>query len=163
LLEVNLCITKHLFNAWPDARVSTFFGDTYLTYGTLLQNHMYLTFITSSNAYNIEQLIFFMLNIQHFTSKSYVLLQTLYFSTVSIVLLLLKNNISKTLFCLRLQVKPTQLGAIDRASPCLRRPEAPVIHCLQMSKKCPVTSSTLNSRPKVQTESSYFPFFARYY
>jgi hypothetical protein len=30
---------------------------------------------------------------------------------------LLKHNVSDTGFCLRLQVKPTQLGPIDRASP----------------------------------------------
>jgi hypothetical protein len=30
-----------------------------------------------------------------------------------------KHNVSETGFCLRLQVKPTQLGTIDRASPCL--------------------------------------------
>jgi hypothetical protein len=29
------------------------------------------------------------------------------------------HNVSETGFCLRLQVKPTQLGPIDRASPCL--------------------------------------------
>jgi hypothetical protein len=32
-----------------------------------------------------------------------------------------------------------------------------------MTKKCPLTSSSLNSRLKVQTVSSYFVFFARYY
>jgi hypothetical protein len=31
-----------------------------------------------------------------------------------------KHNVSETGFCLRLQVKPTQLGPIDRDSPCLR-------------------------------------------
>jgi hypothetical protein len=31
------------------------------------------------------------------------------------------HNISETGFCLRLQVKPTQLGLIDRASPYLQR------------------------------------------
>jgi hypothetical protein len=31
-----------------------------------------------------------------------------------------KHNVSETGFCLRLQVKPTQLNAIDRASPYLR-------------------------------------------
>jgi hypothetical protein len=30
-----------------------------------------------------------------------------------------KDNVSETGFCLRLQVKPTQLGRIDIASPCL--------------------------------------------
>jgi hypothetical protein len=29
----------------------------------------------------------------------------------------LKHNVSETGFCLRLQVKPTQLGPIDRTSP----------------------------------------------
>jgi hypothetical protein len=33
-----------------------------------------------------------------------------------------KHNVSETGFCLRLQVKPTQLGTIDRASPYLRTP-----------------------------------------
>jgi hypothetical protein len=32
----------------------------------------------------------------------------------------LKHNVSDTGFCLRLQVKPTPLGSIDRASPYLR-------------------------------------------
>jgi hypothetical protein len=31
------------------------------------------------------------------------------------------NNVSETGFCLRLQVKPTQLGPIDRAIPHLRK------------------------------------------
>jgi hypothetical protein len=30
------------------------------------------------------------------------------------------HNVAETGFCLRLQVRPTQLGPIDRASPCLR-------------------------------------------
>jgi hypothetical protein len=33
-----------------------------------------------------------------------------------------KHNVSETGFCLRLQVKPTQLDPIDRASPYLRTP-----------------------------------------
>jgi hypothetical protein len=33
-----------------------------------------------------------------------------------------KHNVSETGLCLRLQVKPTQLGPIDRASPHLRTP-----------------------------------------
>jgi hypothetical protein len=53
------------------------------------------------------------------------LVQILCFWTLSIFLSLSKNrpvyfskhNVSETLFCLRLQVKPTQLGPIDRASP----------------------------------------------
>jgi hypothetical protein len=42
--------------------------------------------------------------------------------TLSIVLFFLKkpHNVSETGFCLRLQVAPTQLGPIDRASPYLR-------------------------------------------
>jgi hypothetical protein len=32
-----------------------------------------------------------------------------------------KHRVSETGFCLRLQVKPTQLGPVDRASPYLRR------------------------------------------
>jgi hypothetical protein len=35
-------------------------------------------------------------------------------------LFIFQNNVSETGFCLRLQVKPTQLGPIDRASPYLR-------------------------------------------
>jgi hypothetical protein len=58
------------------------------------------------------------------------LVQILCFWTLSMVLSLSKNrpvyfwkhNVSKTGFCLRLQVKPTQLGPIDRASPYLRTP-----------------------------------------
>jgi hypothetical protein len=34
----------------------------------------------------------------------------------------LKHNVSETEFCFRLQVEPTQLGPIDRASPYLRAP-----------------------------------------
>jgi hypothetical protein len=33
-----------------------------------------------------------------------------------------KHNISETGFCLRLQVKPTEWGPIDRSSPYLRTP-----------------------------------------
>jgi hypothetical protein len=56
------------------------------------------------------------------------LVQILRFRTLSIVLSLFKlssfflskHNVSETGFCLRLQVKPTQLGQIDRASSYLR-------------------------------------------
>jgi hypothetical protein len=34
-----------------------------------------------------------------------------------------QNNVSETGFCFRLQVKPTQLGPIDRASPYLQSPK----------------------------------------
>jgi hypothetical protein len=34
----------------------------------------------------------------------------------------LKRNFSETAFCLRLQVEPTQLSPVDRASPYLRTP-----------------------------------------
>jgi hypothetical protein len=34
-----------------------------------------------------------------------------------------KHNVSETAFCLRLQVKPTQLGPMDRASPYLQSVE----------------------------------------
>jgi hypothetical protein len=52
------------------------------------------------------------------------------FWTLSIILSLSKKNVlfmfktqlSETGFCLRLQVKPTLLGLIDRASPYLRTP-----------------------------------------
>jgi hypothetical protein len=36
------------------------------------------------------------------------------------VLFIFQHNVSETRFCLRLQVKPIQLGPIDRASPRLR-------------------------------------------
>jgi hypothetical protein len=56
--------------------------------------------------------------------------QSASFFILSIVLFYLKhfpvfiyNNVSETGLCLRLQVKPTQLGPIDRASP--YRPDRP--------------------------------------
>jgi hypothetical protein len=60
--------------------------------------------------------------------KLYIAVQILFFWTLFIVLFLSKSltcfiknyNISETGFCLRLQVKPTQLGPIDIASPYLR-------------------------------------------
>jgi hypothetical protein len=58
----------------------------------------------------------------------FVMIQILCFWTLSIILSLsrntvvfiFQNNVSETGFCLRLQVKPTQLGPIDRASPEIR-------------------------------------------
>jgi hypothetical protein len=50
------------------------------------------------------------------------LIQIVCFWTLSIILFLFKINFSDTGLCLRLQVKPTQLGPIDRASPYLRTP-----------------------------------------
>jgi hypothetical protein len=58
------------------------------------------------------------------------LVQILRFWTLSIILSCLKcrpvslskHKVSETGFCLRLQVKPTQLAPIDRASPYLRTP-----------------------------------------
>jgi hypothetical protein len=54
--------------------------------------------------------------------------QILCFWTLSIVLFLSKNrlvyfskHVSETGFCVRLQVKPTQLGPTDSANPYLRR------------------------------------------
>jgi hypothetical protein len=44
----------------------------------------------------------------------------LVFWTLYTVLFIFQNNVSETGFCLRLQVKPTQFGPIDRASPSLR-------------------------------------------
>jgi hypothetical protein len=35
------------------------------------------------------------------------------------------KHVSETGFCFRIQVKPTQLGPIDRASPYLRTPVSP--------------------------------------
>jgi hypothetical protein len=60
-----------------------------------------------------------------------ILIQISCFLTFYIVLSLFKNchvyfskhNVSETEFCLRLQVKPTQLGPIDRASPYLLKTE----------------------------------------
>jgi hypothetical protein len=52
-----------------------------------------------------------------------MIIKLLCFWILSIVLFLFKTrNVSETGFCLRLQVEPTQLGPIDRASPCLRTP-----------------------------------------
>jgi hypothetical protein len=45
----------------------------------------------------------------------------------------LKHNVSETGFCLRLQVKPTPLAPIDRASPYLRR-QNPVSETLCFEK-----------------------------
>jgi hypothetical protein len=41
------------------------------------------------------------------------------------------HDVSETELCLRLQVKPTQLGPIDRASPHLRTP----VPCLRLQVK----------------------------
>jgi uncharacterized membrane protein YkgB len=50
-----------------------------------------------------------------------MLIQFLCFWTLSIILFLFKtHSIPETGFCLRLQVEPTQLGPVDRASPYLR-------------------------------------------
>jgi hypothetical protein len=61
--------------------------------------------------------------------QTLIQVQILCFWTLFIVLSLSKNcpvyfskhDVSEIGFCLRLQVKPTQLGSIDRASPYLRR------------------------------------------
>jgi hypothetical protein len=63
----------------------------------------------------------------HITTSTSPLIQILCFWTLSIILFLPKNtvlsifrnNVSETGFCLRLQVKYTKLGPIDRASPYL--------------------------------------------
>jgi hypothetical protein len=64
-----------------------------------------------------------------FGLKTTQLVQLLCFWTLSIILSLSKkhrpvyfskHNVSETGFCLCLQVKPTQLGPIDRTSPYLR-------------------------------------------
>jgi hypothetical protein len=66
-----------------------------------------------------------------FFHKQYLSVQILRFWTLAIVLIVClkhrpvfiqKHNVSKTGFCLRLQVTPTQIGPIDRASPYLRTP-----------------------------------------
>jgi hypothetical protein len=47
-----------------------------------------------------------------------------------------KHNVSDTGFCLRLQVKPTQLGPIDRASPYLRNdPESSLRNIVLKNKQ----------------------------
>jgi hypothetical protein len=51
---------------------------------------------------------------------SYEIIKLLCLWTLSIVLLFKTHNVSETGFCLRLQMTPTQLGPIDRASPYLR-------------------------------------------
>jgi hypothetical protein len=51
------------------------------------------------------------------------MIQLLCFRTLSIVLFLFRrHNVSETGFCVPLQVEPTHLGPIDRASPYLRTP-----------------------------------------
>jgi hypothetical protein len=42
------------------------------------------------------------------------------FWTLSIIAFYLRHTFLETELCLRLQVEPTQLGQIDRASPCCR-------------------------------------------
>jgi hypothetical protein len=76
---------------------------------------------------NLEEVFFFFFGNVNFKCKN--LLQLLYFWTLFIVLpkktpfsFISKHNVSETGFCLRLQVKPTQLGPIDRISPYLRTP-----------------------------------------
>jgi hypothetical protein len=69
-------------------------------------------------------------HISHVRIRPQSPVQILCFWSLSIVLSLSKSrsfhfskhNVSDTGFCLRLQVKPTQLGLIDRASPYLRTP-----------------------------------------
>jgi hypothetical protein len=56
------------------------------------------------------------------TQLTYLLLHILCCWTYSSPCFYLKHNVSETRFCLRLQVEPTQLGPIDRASPYLRTP-----------------------------------------
>jgi hypothetical protein len=55
-----------------------------------------------------------------------IMKQILCFRALSIVLSLSvyfsKQNVSETRFCLRIQVKPTQLGPVDRANSYLRTP-----------------------------------------
>jgi hypothetical protein len=55
------------------------------------------------------------------STNKHIILQLLAFWTLpTILFLIFRNNISETGFCLRLQVKPTQLGPLDRTSPYLR-------------------------------------------
>jgi hypothetical protein len=46
----------------------------------------------------------------------------------------IKQNVSGTGFCLRLQVGPIQLGPIDRAILCLRETETSCIYWPQLSR-----------------------------
>jgi hypothetical protein len=48
--------------------------------------------------------------------------RTMIYWTLSIVLYFIKHDVSETGFCLRLQVDPTQMGPIERASLRLRTP-----------------------------------------
>jgi hypothetical protein len=57
-------------------------------------------------------------SIYHF--RKYGISYTHYFWTNIRFLDIIHRPVTQTVFCLRLQVKPSQLGPIDRASPCLR-------------------------------------------
>jgi hypothetical protein len=52
------------------------------------------------------------------------------FLDIIIILFILQNNVSETGFCRHLQLKPTQLGPINRASPYLRTECIYVFHMI---------------------------------
>jgi hypothetical protein len=61
---------------------------------------------------------------------------------------LLKHNISETGFCLHVEVKPTQLGPVNRASPYLRTPAPTQVRVCK-----PSTAQTISEslRQKIKT------------
>jgi hypothetical protein len=62
---------------------------------------------------------------------------TIKFWTLFIVLYFIQNSDSETGFCLRLQVKHTQLGPIDRASLCLRTPATTPVKFIKSTQHKP--------------------------
>jgi hypothetical protein len=90
-----------------------------------------------------------------------------FFWTISIVLCLSKSHpvylsklsVSETGFCLRLQVKPTQLGPIDRASPYLRTnvPSSQKFRAYLFTVALEMTTVSLKTHPgsAVSTCNSY--------
>jgi hypothetical protein len=64
------------------------------------------------------------------------------------VLFIFQNNVSETGFYLRLQVKPTQLGPIDRASPDFRKELDHSNNCVTGSNSATDTGLLLSVLPK---------------
>jgi hypothetical protein len=62
------------------------------------------------------------------------MLRLLCFWIFSIVLFLFKTHVSDTGFCLRLQVKPTQLGPIERANHYLQNPVSETVCALNKNR-----------------------------
>jgi hypothetical protein len=96
--------------------------------------------------------------------QSWKFKQLLCFWILSIVLFYLKYNISETVFCLRLQVEPTQLGPIDTASPySQRRRQNPVSETLRVLSKNRMMDNVQEhnsciNMPSSQTLRSYWKF-----